>query len=55
MCVVYEWRATLRKKTIAAILGSKTMFADTARHKEETMVKERIGDLAWSEACGTNV
>jgi transposase-like protein len=47
MCVVYERRATLRKKTIAAILGNQQKTADIARHEEETMVKERIGNLAW--------
>jgi len=45
--VVYEWKKTLRKMTIAVILGSKTQFADIARHEEETMVKERVGNLAW--------
>jgi transposase-like protein len=33
--------------TTAAILGNKSKHADISRHKEETMVKERIGNLAW--------
>jgi hypothetical protein len=55
----------VKKMTTAAILGrcnksqasyytsqeNKSKHAAIARHKEETMVKERIGNLAWLGIC----